>query len=150
MDLEQKVLQKIKQNDLHMRSSLFFYAKDVFICVASCVLLALSALFLGISIALIVHLIREISSVNFPYSLIVSSFILAFLAYELFIRAFSFYKVRFSVGVLIVFLLIFSFGYTMFVVGQAERIERTFQRFPTYRVLVPYSFQEHEKNEALE
>jgi len=147
MNLEHKILQKIEQEGIHTRSRWFFYGKDGGKIAIALILIGISAVFCGISIALTVHLAKEISFANFPYSLVIFSIAAAFLAYESFVRSFSFYKTQISFGVAILCFITFSFGYTLFTFGHAERLERRFQHSPVYHKAVPHSFSERERFE---
>lgn len=147
MDLEHKIFQKIDTEDIHMHSRWFFYGKDISKFAIAIILISLSAVFCGMSIALGMHWARELSVSNFPYMLVALSLGTAFLAYVLFVHSFSFYKISFSLGILVLCLITFSFGYVIFAKGHAERFERTLQHFSIYQTLVPHSFQEHEKFE---
>ena len=150
MNLEQKVLRRINQDDIRMKPRWSFYAEDISRIAIAFVLMAFSALFCGVAIALGIHWTSEISWVNFPYNLIVLSLIMAFLAYESFVRAFSFYKIRFSVAMLTLFLTAVFFGYLLFAFGHAEKLERKLQHFSVYQKIIPVTAIEYETYEGFE
>ena len=150
MNLEEKVLERIKSKNVHMHSRWFFYMQDTLKCIAGFLFLLLAALFSGVSIALGVHWVSEISTVNFPYTLIVLSVTMVFLAYEAFSQSFSFYKIRFSIGIGVLFLIAAVAGYVIFSDGQAENIEIKMQSFSWYQKIVPEALWEDEAYEVRE
>jgi hypothetical protein len=147
MSLEHKILHKIEQEGIRPRSRWFFYGKDGAQFAMALIFLGAASLFFGISIALIFHLAREISFVNFPYGLVVLCALTAYIAYESFVHSFSFYKMQLSLGILLLSILTFSIGYALFSFGHAERLERRFRHSSAYRQAVPYSFSEDERFE---
>lgn len=149
MSLEHKILQHIKRDSVPMRPSWLFYAQDISKVVAAVVLSLISAILWGIFIALTVHWLGEISPRNFPYILVVLCGITAFLAYESFVHAFSFYRIRFSVGIMTVVFVALFVGYALFASNQIEKIERTLQSLPLYQYMVPQSLWEHEQWENM-
>jgi hypothetical protein len=148
MDLEHKVFQQIEKEDIQMHSPWFFYAKDISKFTIALILMVISAIFCGISIALILHWASEISLVNFPYTLVGLSALTGFLAYISFVHSFSFYKIRLSFGVVVLLVATFSFGYALFTEGHAERLERKLQGYSAYHNIAPHSFREHERFEG--
>ena len=147
MDLEKTILAKIEEENIRMRPRWFFRAKDASGVFSALVFLLGSAALFGISTAVILHWASEISSVNFPYSLIVLSVTLATLAYLAFDHSFSFYKLPFSWGIMFLCAAVFFLGYAMFTNGLTERIEGELQQVPAYRSIAPKSFLEHEESE---
>lgn len=149
MSLDHKILQHIKRDAIPMKSSGFFYAQDISKVFVSLILSLISSVLCGIFIALTVHGLGEISLRNFPYILVVLCAITALLAYESFVHAFSFYRIRFSVGILIIAFSALSIGYILFVTKQAEKIERKLQSLPLYHHIVPQALWEHEQLEDM-
>ena len=145
MSLDKKILKHIEKDGIALRPGWLFYAQDVSKVVLAIALNLLAALLFGICIALTIHWLGEISFHNFPYVLVVLCILISVLAYESFAHAFSFYRIRFSVGMLIVFFIAISIGYFLFKGKQAENVERKLQSLPLYHMVVPQALWEQEQ-----
>lgn len=144
MDLEDKILNRIKRENIRIRPRWFFYAKDISQCFAAFIMLAFSAFLAGASLSAL-----SLQTVLL-YALAIVSALSLFFSYLLFVRSFSFYKIRTFSFVVSLAILVLAFGYLIFVYGQSDETERGSRYSSAYEKIFSKTLRVGEKNEKIQ
>lgn len=137
MDLEDKILNRIKNENIQMRPRWFFRAREIFLSTVAFVSILISAILLGISIDIVTRHASGISIESIPYGLLTVSIGTLFLAYKFLVSSFSFYKIRTSLLVALLALVIVFTGYFSFAYGKSEKADGMLQQSYFYQKIAP-------------
>ncbi len=137
MSLDKKILDRIKRENLKIRSRWFFAMKNFVFGIGTLSSSILGSLSLALLLEIITKQNENLDWLNIPYVYLILFGVFLFLGYWLLNKIGSLYKIKITLAIAVLFFISLSFGYLTFASGKAEEIEKESEKIPIYSKIVP-------------